>query len=234
MIDGNDTDGKAVTPYYTQINEIAAGFDGMQAEADALVVDSDESQGQANEMIAQAKKLSRAIEDRRVKIYDELYPKANRKVMKEVNERAKLYKGRLVTMNCSLEGKFLSYRDEKRRAEVKAEAERIAKEEAERKAAEAEREAKMAHIPPEMREDVAPVVVESTPTVQKPVTNMVQGHTGNSYTKKEKYFVMVDFSKVPDGYKTLDEVRVRKAMRDGIEIPGIEYKTRDKLATRLK
>lgn len=220
---------KELTIYQREINDLAAGFDDMFKQSEALVVDNDEKHGQANEMIAQAKKLSGRIEDRRVGIYGELYPKKSRSIMKEVNERAKLYKDRLSTICIGLEAKFLGYQERKRQAAIKLEAERIAKEEAERKA----HEKKMAHVPPEIREEAPNKFLAPTPTT--PTTpKMIQGHTGSSYTKKEKYFVMVDFSKVPDGYKTLDERRVRRAMHDGIEVPGIEFKVRDKLATRLK
>lgn len=234
-----------VVPFIRQINEIAGkALADMCAQAASLVVDSDKKKGQANEMIAQTKKLSKAIEDRRVKIYDELYPKENRKDMKETNDRAKLYKDRLSVLCNEIEGKYLIYQEEQRQIAVKAEAERIGaeekriREEKERmEASKKEMEAKMAHVPPEMREEVTiePMPApEPAPAPVRPKANMVQGHTGSSYTKKEKYFEVEDLSRVPDEFKVLNEVLVRKAMHAGRPIPGIVYKERDKLATRLK
>jgi hypothetical protein len=219
--------GKELTPYIREINELADNaFDQMYQQSEALVIDSDEKQDQANEMIAQAKKLSGKIENRRKEIYDEFYPPAERKKMKEINDRAKLYKDRLATLVKGLEQKFVAYMYERRLAHAKAEAERLEREKKERE----EHEKKMAFVPPEAQ--------VPAPPAKKPAPNKLLAtrttQTGSSYTKKEKYFVISEFANVPDDYKVLDEVKVRKAMHKGIEIPGIEYRERDRVATRLK
>lgn len=42
-------------------------------------------------------------------------------------------------------------------------------------------------------------------------------------TTTTKNFRLVDFSKVPDMFKVLNETKIRQAMKDGIPVVGIEY-----------
>lgn len=59
--------------------------------------------------------------------------------------------------------------------------------------------------------------VQFVEAVPVPTTQLPKGTTG------VKSFRIVDFSKVPDIFKELDTVKVREAMKNGIEISGIEY-----------
>ena len=51
-------------------------------------------------------------------------------------------------------------------------------------------------------------------------------------TTTVKQFRVLDLEKVPSMFKVLDEVKVRQAMKDGIEIAGIEYYTEQKTTFR--
>jgi hypothetical protein len=63
-------------------------------------------------------------------------------------------------------------------------------------------------------------------TVVVPQTSLPKGTTGT------KQFRLVDFSLVPDLFKVLDEAKVRQAMKDGIEVGGIEYYLEQKTTFR--
>ena len=170
-----DRETQEITRYRREINDLADTWSSMQDQVDKLVVDSDEAQGQANEMIAQAKKLHGKIEDRRKEIYDELYSPANRRIMAEVNKQAKIYKDRLDAMAKKLEAKFLGYQEEKRLAAVKAEAARL---EAERKMREAEAQRVQVAVPPDILEDIKsrgfePSCKQLAVPKREPVANMV-------------------------------------------------------------
>lgn len=58
-----------------------------------------------------------------------------------------------------------------------------------------------------------------------------QGALPKGTTETRQYRV-VDFSKVPDLFKTIDEAKVRQAMKDGSEVYGIEFFTEQKTTFR--
>jgi len=223
-------DAAVAANHIEKIEKYKEKWDEISNKAEALVVDSEASKMQANDMLAQSKKLGKMIEDRRVEVYDELYPKASRGIMKKVNAAAKTIKEALVGIERSIEVKYLAYDRKVREEAALAEAKRI---EDERKAREESQKA-AAHLPPGM--EPAPVVIESTPAVVKPVENMTSSGLGSTYKKKIKSFKVVDFSLVPDDFKILDESLVRKIMHhpDRGAIPGIVWTTEEKLSTKVR
>lgn len=209
-----------------QLERFKPNFQEMTVKADSLVVDSKESQVQANDMIGSAKGLIKKLEGQKVSIYDILYPKENRDIMKEVNALLKEYKGIIDKIIKSLERKYLDYDAKLRREVAEAEAARLrAQEEAKKKAEEAS-----LYIPPGME-----VKTESMPPAPK-VENVVSGDSSASYVKTVKSYEIVDFAKIPDSYKLLNVPEIRREMhrKDRQDIPGIKWTEESQLATRTK
>ena len=223
---------ETTTPTKEEISiaDVGPELTKMFTKADRLEVTDSKTQGQANEMIAQAKTLAKDIETRRVNIYDSLYPKDSRKVMKAVNALAKKITSHIGDITGSLSQKYLEYDRLERERLVKEEAARLKEQE---KLAAIEREkAEKLFIPP--GSDV--VLPEPAPEKPKEVSNMTVGKAGSSYKKKVKGFNLTSFAAVPDEFKLLNESMVRKVMNDpdrGL-IPGIEWTETETLATRLK
>lgn len=198
----------------------------IEEKANSLKVNSDESQILASDMLSQIKVFGDKIEKKRVEVYDEMYPKEKRSIVKKVNNLAKAYKGRLEELKRVVQKKYLAYDRIKQEEAARAEARRL---EAERKARE-EAEEKNLFIPDGLK--VAPEVEqEVTPEVK----NMTSTGLGSTYKKKVKSFEVVDFSKVPDEFKLLNETAIRAEMRKEKqpEIPGIKWTVVDELATRV-
>lgn len=53
--------------------------------------------------------------------------------------------------------------------------------------------------------------------------NKVETNSGSVSFKPEKRFEVVDISKLPYEYLHANEVSIRKAMKDGFELPGVRY-----------
>ena len=224
---------ETTTPTKEEISiaDVGPELTKMFTKADRLEVTDSKTQGQANEMIAQAKTLAKDIETRRVNIYDSLYPKDSRKVMKAVNALAKKITSHIGDITGSLSQKYLTYDRLERERQVKEEAERL-KEQEKLAAIESEKAAKL-FIPPTA--DITPKVWP-VPEKPKEVSNMTVGKAGSSYKKKVKGFNLTSFAAVPDEFKLLNESMVRKVMNDpdrGL-IPGIEWTETETLATRLR
>lgn len=61
----------------------------------------------------------------------------------------------------------------------------------------------------------------------------VNSDGGGSMTiKKVKIFKVVDITKIPHEYLKADEVKIRIAMRNGVELPGVEYSEEDSVSAR--
>lgn len=66
-----------------------------------------------------------------------------------------------------------------------------------------------------------PVAVPPPPVVQAPVKT-VKTEVGKVTARKVRKFRVVDPSQVPDEYWVLDETKVGKAVRAGLDIPGVQ------------
>ncbi len=209
---------------------VATGLEDMEKSSGTLLIKNDADKHLATEMIGKAKRLAKLIEDKRVEIYDGLYPVENRKVVKTSNDLAKGYKRRLDLVSIGLEQKYLAFDREVREAAALEEARRI---QAERKA-KYELEEKAKFLPPDVE---VPKFIEPV-THMRPsvVSNITRSDNAASYKKKVKGFKIIDFSLVPDEYKEICVVDVRREMnkKDRKDIPGIKWTEDEKLATRLK
>jgi len=209
-----------------RLNVFTEQFDDIELMANKLTIDSDGTMAIGNELISKAKQLQNSIEEGRVAIYDEIYPKAGRKVVKKANDLAKGFKARLAGVIDVVDAKYMAHRQ---KIKILAAQEALKAEEAQLKAKE---ERDKLFIPP----TVDTKFDMPAPAVVKEMANMTKSDSGSSYIKKVKGFKVTEFSKVPDFYKVIDEVTVRQMMnRDGREdIPGIEWTVEEKRVTRLK
>ncbi len=57
------------------------------------------------------------------------------------------------------------------------------------------------------------------------VDEKVESGEGSVTFVEVQKFEVVDIKKLPDEYKLPDEVKIRKAMREGVELPGVGYWT---------
>lgn len=208
-----------------RLEAFTGSFDDMDLMAKNIKIDSEDTMAIGNELIAKAKGLQNKIEAKRVSIYDEIYPKDGRKVVKATNALAKTFKERLAGIINTIDGKYMTYRRKLQVAEAKRQIE------VDEKEAKAKEEREKLFIPPTVSEKFnmpAPVELEK-------VANVTKSDSGSSYIKKIKGFRVTDFSKVPDSYKMLDEVHIRQVMNsnDRHDIPGIEWTLEEKRVTRL-
>jgi len=49
---------------------------------------------------------------------------------------------------------------------------------------------------------------------------------------KTKEWIVIDFSAIPDEYKTVNSVAINKAVHDGVKVPGIEIYEKEGMRTR--
>lgn len=203
-----------------------SNFKDMEDKAGSVVVNSAETKIVAGDMIASAKKLGKEVEGVRTKIYNVLYPKENRSLMKKANELAKGYQARIKGITGAIEKKYLDYDREERRKAAEAEAAALKDQEDLRK----EAEKKNLFIPPELQDDDEVLKSANIPKV----SNKTVSALGTSYRIERKSFKVVDFSKIPDEFKMLNETLIRKEMNreNRRDIPGIEWVVQESLGTR--
>jgi septal ring factor EnvC (AmiA/AmiB activator) len=125
--------------------------------------------------------------------------------LKAINETFKQLKNPLEQARNLLTNKILTWK--------RAETERLAKEEARRRAIQEAHEKKGHEVK-------APVVLERP-----------ENKIGNTQTRKVWTFEVVDFSKVPGEYKSINQVAVNQAVRSGVrEIKGLRIYQEEKLS----
>jgi hypothetical protein len=125
--------------------------------------------------------------------------------LKAINETFRQLRAPLEQARYLLTNKILTWK--------RAETERLAKEEARRRAIQEAHE-KAGH------EVKAPVVLERP-----------ENKIGNTQTRKVWTFEVVDFSKLPDEYKSINQVAVNQAVRSGVrEIKGLKIYQEEQLS----
>jgi hypothetical protein len=125
--------------------------------------------------------------------------------LKAINETFRQLRAPLEQARYLLTNKILTWK--------RAETERLAKEEARRRAIQEAHE-KAGH------EVKAPVVLERP-----------ENKIGNTQTRKVWTFEVVDFSKLPDEYKSINQVAVNQAVRSGVrEIKGLRIYQEEQLS----
>ena len=169
-------------------------------QAGSYQIDSVEAVDNASLFLKKVKDAENNLEAKRLEFTAPL-----NKSLKAINETFRQLRTPLEQARSLLAGKILTWK--------RAETDRLAKEEARRRAIQEAHE-KAGH------EVKAPVVLE------KPDSKI-----GNTQTRKVWVFDVVDFSKLPDEYKMLNTVIIRDAIRSGVrEIKGLKIFQEEQLS----
>jgi hypothetical protein len=172
----------------------------LAQEAGNYIIDSIEAIDNASLFLRKVKEAENNLEAKRLEFTAPL-----NQSLKAINETFRQLKSPLTQARELLTGRILSWK--------RLETERLAKEEARRRAIQEAHE-KAGH------QVNAPVVLE------RPETKI-----GNTQTRKVWTFRVIDFSKIPDEYKLINQVTVNQAIRDGArEIGGLEIYQEEKLS----
>lgn len=180
-------------------------IDGMVTESQQIAVTDEASNIKAIEIAGGAKKINKAIEDKRK---EWVQPALD--FQRSINNLCKHYQDRLSTIERGAKQKCSQYQQrvelERRKAQ---EAARIAQEELQRKI---EAEAKAANVePPPV---IAPVVPEAPKTVRT--------EKGSMTFKVVWKFEVVDTGSIPREFLAVDERSIRQAVAAGMRnIPGV-------------
>lgn len=174
-------------------------------EAEEIAVVDDQTHKLAISKAGELKKLVKAFEERRKEVIGpaDTFVREVNKFCKIIKDRAQaalsVYNQKVSTYSAKLEAER-----REREAKQKSEAEALQRkldEEAEKGGYEAPK-------------------VEIAPIKQETVTRTEDGIS--AHTRKVWAFEVEDFSKVPDGYKMIDERKINADIRAGIlEIPGL-------------
>lgn len=200
----------------TELARYDLEIDRMAVEASALEVRDDQTVGLAVELAAGAKKLAKALEDRRKAVIADPDD-----FVRSVNRLVKAYRDRLDRIEADCKRAIGGY-------QARVEMERRKAEEMARKAAaeaqaRIDAEAKAHHVEPVRIE--APIVPQS-PTVTRT-------EAGTGYTKKARAFEIEAPASVPREYCEPSERLIRSAVQSGIrEIPGVKIYEKDTVVIR--
>lgn len=213
-----------------------------EAEAVALVVESDEADAAATSMLGVGAAIGRAAEAKRVALVKPLND-----AVKAIND---YFKRELLPFTRSrpiLEGRAIDWRKKKARikaeADARVERERLASEALQAEAVRAEQAGQGAvaeklldqAVQAEAHADTAAAAAAT------PIRNHVVTPMGASTLTKRWSFKVTDAEQIPREYLAVDEVAIRAAIRasardkDGrptIEIPGLEIFADEGLAVR--
>jgi len=214
----------------------------FKAEADALVIDSDEADAAATSMMGLGAAIARAAELKRVEL-----KKPHIDEGKRIDEFFRRELQPFVAGRAVLEPRSIAWRKEKARrqaeADAAAERERLASEALAAEALRAE-QAGQGAVAAQLLEKA--VVAETTAAAaavvaSKPVETHVVTPMGASTMTKTWTFKVTSLAEVPREYLVLDEIAVRKAIRLSsrdstgrpvLEIPGLEIYPDEGLAVR--
>lgn len=184
----------------------------MEVKAEAVTIIGEDSEKLAIEMVGQVRKLIKSLDINRKDTIKE-----QDKFVRDVNKFCKVFKDMLTPIDTGLTQKVNTYQRQKEIARL--EKEREARAEADRLAKQVEDEARARGIP---EEDIPPIEIV-VPVEKKQKVVRTESGTSASMRKDWKMTGIVDFSKVPDEYKTLDERQVNAAIRAGVrEITGLK------------
>lgn len=197
-------------------------LDDMKAKAAAVTVTNQESASVATSMASQAKRLAKQIEDQRKAIVE-----APNAFVKGANTLAKSFSEPLSEIDRLLVGKINAYQREQER--IRMEQERKAREEAEalRKKLEEDQKKEQARLDAEAKakgtepaQAPPPIVPEIIIPQAKTITRT---EDGSASIRKVWTWKLLDFAKLPDEYKRVDEVKLNQAVKAGLrEIAGVE------------
>jgi len=169
-------------------------------EADSYVINSVEAVDKASVFLKRVRDTESNLEKKRLEFTAPL-----NQSLRAINETFRQLKEPLSSARMFLTNKIITWKRE--------ETERLAKEEARRRAIQEAHEKKGHKVK-------APVVLERP-----------ENTIGNTQMRKVWKFKITDFSKVPDDFKLIDQIKVNQAIRNGVrEIKGIEIYQEEQLA----
>lgn len=180
------------------------------AAAERAVINSPESVSKGADLAKLIRVANQRLEDERKGIV-----KPFNDGIKAINERFKLFTGRLQKAREILDRKILDYK----------------RQETEKREAEAEK----------ARAETAITLCDEFPGYEAPpplpevVNTISRGNLGSASVVKKLTFKLVDLSKVPLQYLALNEAAVKEAMRGSEsppEIPGVEFYEVESLSVR--
>lgn len=175
-------------------------------KANRYVIETVKDVEESSAFLKEIKDMEKVIEDKRI-----TFTKPLNESLKNINDTFKKMRQPLEQARDLLTRKILTWK--------RIESERVAAEQAAyRKIQEAEAELCRLQNKP---------VVEEEPITIAPVVNKI----GNMQTVKRWTFEIIDFSKVPDDYKSLNNTEVNGAIRSGIrDIPGLKIYQEESLS----
>jgi hypothetical protein len=194
----------------TPVKERLAAYDPkieeMQAQAEALQVEDDQSNEQAVAMAGQAKQINRKIEKARKGFVEE----PNRFV-KAVNSLAKSYQSKFTAIENGLKRKITDFQRQQEIERRKREAE------AKRQAEEAQKKLKQEA----QKAGVEAPKVEAPAMPEQPTATRTE--YGAAHQRKVWTYEIQEESQIPREYLVVDQKKIRQAVKDGIrEIPGVK------------
>lgn len=196
-----------MAPVKARFADVDRRIDEMVKVAEAHVVTDEATLKQAVSMAGQAKTLDKEIEVQRKAIVD-----APNRYVRSVNGFCKDFQARAKRIEAGLKLKIGAFQHEQEMA--RREAERKAQEEAKK-------------LQKKLDAQAAKKGIEA-PTVQAPVMpepeSVTRTETGAAaYTRKQWTFDIEDPDQVPHEYCTVDERKIRDAVKAGVrEIPGVK------------
>ena len=181
-----------------ELRNIETQISPVIEKAQECVVETIKDVDNASAFLKEIKDMEKIVEDKRI-----TFTKPLNESLKNINNTFKKMREPLEQARDLLTRKILTWK--------RIESERVAAEQAAyRKIQEAEAELRRLNNEPEVK--VEPIIVA-------PVVNKI----GNMQTVKRWTFEIIDFSKVPDGYKSINSTEVNCAIRSGNrDIPGLK------------
>ena len=174
-------------------------------KADSFIVESKEDVTGASEFLKKIKEAEKRIEDKRLE-----FTKPLNQSLKAINDTFRKLKEPLGHAKRLLSDKVLSWREtEQAKVRIEEEKRRKIEEEKIRKIMEARKNAKSEE---EKRELVEEIIESEEPKseVEEPESTI-----GNTRARKVWSFKVMDFAKVPDKYKSINQVEVNADIRAG-------------------
>jgi hypothetical protein len=216
---------------FDEVEMLTIQADAFRVKAEAMVIESDETVIGATNLLGFIKQSKKQFEDKRTG-----YVKPLNDQVKAVNDAFKTITAPLDSAETILKQKVLIYNreQEKKRQEEIARIERERKEAEERqRVLEAEHEARRLEAlitEGEIIPDLPPAeiaLVELPPELP----TMTRTALGSATVKKVWTFEIIYPNLVPIVYLTIDEKKIREAVRAGVrEIPGVRIYQDDQLA----
>jgi len=209
-----------------------ATLEEMKAKATAAIVTNEDTARLAVEMASQAKRLSKQIEDQRKAVIKE-----PQEYVKGINTLAKSFTEPLDGIELTLKAKINAWQREQEK--IRQERERKAREEAAALQKRLEDEAKVEQARLNAEAKAKGVEAQKVEPIQVPEVIIPQPKTitrteeGSASIRKVWTWKLLDFAKLPDEYKKIDEVKLNQAVKAGMrEIAGVEIYEETKTVIR--